>query len=64
MTRREFVLGSAALAAAGSRERVRMGFIGVGNRGLEWDAEAERFVGCDEANALLHYAYRPGYALG
>ena len=33
-------------------------------RRLEWDAEAERFVGCDEANALLHYAYRPGYALG
>ena len=35
MTRREFVLGSAALAAAGSRERVRMGFIGVGNRGTQ-----------------------------
>ncbi|MDD6029285.1 MAG: Gfo/Idh/MocA family oxidoreductase [Kiritimatiellae bacterium] len=33
-------------------------------RRLEWDAEAERFVGCDEANALLHYAYRPGYTLG
>ena len=35
MTRREFVLGSAALAAAGSKERVRMGFIGVGNRGTQ-----------------------------
>ena len=35
MTRREFVLGSAALAAAGSRERVRIGFIGVGNRGTQ-----------------------------
>ena len=32
-------------------------------RRLEWDGEAERFVGCDEANALLHYKYRDGYSL-
>ena len=32
-------------------------------RRLEWDGEAERFVGCDEANAMLRYDYRPGYAL-
>ena len=32
-------------------------------RRLEWDGEAERFVGCDEANARLHYKYRDGYAL-
>ncbi len=33
-------------------------------RRLEWDEDAERFTNCDEANALLHYQYRPGYALG
>ena len=33
-------------------------------RRLEWDADAERFTNCDEANKLLHYAYRDGYALG
>jgi hypothetical protein len=104
---RKFGFAAAGVAAmpnilrAGSKERVRMGFIGVGNRGtqllhifmknprvevtalcdvyepnlrrddsafdpkfLEWDAEAERFVNCDEANALLHYKYRDGYTLG
>ena len=33
-------------------------------RRLEWDAEAERFVNCDEANKMLHYKYRDGYRLG
>ena len=33
-------------------------------RRLEWDADAERFTNCDEANALLHYRYRDGYSLG
>ncbi len=33
-------------------------------RRLEWDGERERFTGCDEANALLHYSYRNGYSLG
>ena len=32
-------------------------------RRLAWDGEAERFVGCDEANAMLHYEYRMGYSL-
>ena len=32
-------------------------------RRLEWDGDAERFVGCDEANAMLHYEYRKGYSL-
>jgi len=31
---------------------------------LTWDAEKEVFTNCDEANGLLHYAYRPGYTLG
>ncbi len=35
----------------------------VGKR-LEWDAEKELFVNCDEANKLLHYSYRDGYRLG
>ena len=35
----------------------------VGKR-LEWDADAERFTNCDEANKLLHYGYRQGYSLG
>ena len=35
----------------------------VGKR-LEWDADAERFTNCDEANKLLHYQYRSGYTLG
>ena len=30
---------------------------------LEWDADAERFTNCDEANKLLHYEYRKGYQL-
>ena len=30
-------------------------------RRLEWDPAAERFTNCDEANGLLHYAYRDGY---
>lgn len=30
---------------------------------LEWDAEAERCVGNDEANRLLHYDYRPPWTL-
>ena len=33
-------------------------------RRLEWDADAERFTNCDEANQLLHYSYRDGYRLG
>lgn len=35
----------------------------VGQR-LEWDAKAERFTNCEEANKLLHYSYRDGYSLG
>jgi hypothetical protein len=31
---------------------------------LEWDAEREVFTNCNEANELLHYKYRDGYALG
>ena len=31
---------------------------------LEWDADAERFTDCDEANGLLDYKYRDGYRLG
>ena len=30
---------------------------------LEFDAAAQRFVGCDEANALLSKTYRPPYEL-
>jgi predicted dehydrogenase len=33
-------------------------------RRLEWDADAERFVNCPEANSMLHYTYRKGYTLG
>jgi len=33
-------------------------------RRLEWDADAERFTNCEEANGLLHYSYRNGYRLG
>ncbi|MBM4041203.1 MAG: Gfo/Idh/MocA family oxidoreductase [Planctomycetes bacterium] len=32
-------------------------------RRLRWDTEAERFLGDDEANRLLHYAYREPYHL-
>lgn len=31
---------------------------------LEWDAQAERFINCDEANSLLHYQYRTPWTLG
>jgi predicted dehydrogenase len=31
---------------------------------LEWDAAAERFTNCDEANKLLHYEYRKPWKLG
>lgn len=30
---------------------------------LEWDAKAERFTNCDEANHLLHYEYRKPWRL-
>jgi predicted dehydrogenase len=30
---------------------------------LEWDADAERFSNCDEANGLLHYEYRRPWSL-
>jgi hypothetical protein len=30
---------------------------------LDWDAQAERFVNCDEANQLLHYEYRKPWSL-
>ena len=33
-------------------------------RRLEWDPTAEKFTNCPEANELLHYDYRAGYALG
>ncbi len=32
-------------------------------RRLDWNAQAERFAGCDEANALLHYEYRKPWSL-
>jgi hypothetical protein len=31
---------------------------------LEWDAQAERFTNCDEANRLLHCAYHKSWTLG
>jgi predicted dehydrogenase len=31
---------------------------------LEWDAQAERFTNCDEANQFLHYEYRQPWTLG
>ena len=31
---------------------------------LDWDAETERFVDNDAANAMLHYEYRPPWKLG
>jgi predicted dehydrogenase len=31
---------------------------------LEWDAVAERFTNCDEANQQLHYEYRQPWSLG
>jgi len=37
--------------------------LAVGKR-LEWDAQAERFLDCDEANAMLHYEYRKPWTLG
>jgi hypothetical protein len=30
---------------------------------LQWDARAERFTNCDEANNLLHYEYRRPWTL-
>src|SRR5271166_4914888 len=30
---------------------------------LQWDAHAERFVNCDEANSLLHYEYRKPWTM-
>ena len=30
---------------------------------LDWDAQAERFTNADEANRLLHYAYRKPWTL-
>jgi len=30
---------------------------------LQWDARAERFVNCEEANNLLHYEYRRPWAM-
>jgi hypothetical protein len=35
----------------------------VGNKKLTYDAEAERFIDCPEANELLRYAYRGKYQL-
>jgi hypothetical protein len=31
---------------------------------LDWDAQAERFTNCPEANSLLHYEYRKPWTLG
>ena len=31
---------------------------------LDWDAQAERFTNCPEANDLLHYEYRKPWSLG
>ena len=43
---------------------VHLGEIAYLTRGrLEFDAEAGRFVDCDEANALLSKGYRSPYAL-
>ena len=30
---------------------------------LEWDAQAERFTNCEQANQLLHYEYRKPWSL-
>ena len=30
---------------------------------LDWDAQAERFTNCDEANRLLQYSYRKPWTL-
>ena len=30
---------------------------------LQWDARAERFINCDEANSFLHYEYRKPWTL-
>lgn len=33
-------------------------------RRLEWDAAAEKFTNCNEANTMLHYEYRRPWTLG
>ncbi len=46
-------------------EAVLLGSVCVRNGGekLFWDSAAFRFTNSDEANALLHYPYRPGWEL-
>jgi len=46
-------------------EAVLLGMVSVrlGGQRLEWDAAAMKVTNEPEANALLHYAYRPGWEL-
>jgi len=46
-------------------EAVLLGTLSVrlGGRKLLWDSAALRVTNSDEANALLHYEYRPGWSL-
>ena len=30
---------------------------------LQWDAQAERFINCEEANSLLRYEYRKPWTM-